>query len=609
MKHLEVFMRNSHSFVRLVLLLVLAGLACAQSDKAKPAPAKPATAPPAAPQTRLSLSEKPRVTLADLNIQITIDSRVIATMAALNAAGFDFEPGNRQLSTLRQQLREDLKNINPSLARRLRDHFTKHSQGRSPAAAVASYLSLALTLTDAPVFSIDAPVDKLPDDVREITDFALLLEEFYRDTKFGLLMPKYKQAYELAAKTYPSSTASAVANIIQYLHTEPVLELPPSYVPRVEGGGRATLDPALRLQNRVRRFVVMPDLLNASNAVNLRVVRDTYYVLLGATVDPHAAVRRAFLRFTIDPLMDREIKEVATIGADLRKLRDSRGDKLASEYKNSNAYFLIADSLTRAVDVRLESLESLAGRRFENEKALQKGLDEENERAIYELSFQYERGAVLVYHFYDQMKQAENAGIDVRRFLGTLLQNIKFDLEVARLTDYAQRMERYKTTSELAAKTAPNLSAAISNADEGTIKQINEADRLIRAEQYNDARTILKGVLQQKSNNARAYFGLAEIGSKIAAKMKPEEQSKRDEELYATIQYYKDAAENASPETEKWLIQRSFVAAAKILDFLGNSDDAVAAYDLAVKLGDVPNGAYQEAVKALKEKEANKQKP
>ncbi len=609
MKYLQVFIRNPRCFVWLVMLSAFMGLAFAQADKAKPDPAKPATTTPSTPQRRLPLSELPRVTLGDVNIQITTDNRVIATMAALNAAGFDFEAGNRQLSTLRQQLREDLKTMNPSLARRLRDHFTKHSQGRSPGAAVASYLSLALTLTDPPVFSIDTPVDRLPDDVREITDFALLLEEFYRETKFGLLMPKYKQAYELAAKTYPSSTASAVANIIQYLHTEPVLELPPSYIPRVQGGGRASVDPALRLQNRVRRFVVMPDLLNASNAVNLRVVRDTYYVLLGATVDPHAAVRRAFLRFTIDPLIDREIKEVAEIGTELRKLRDSRGDKLASEYKNGNAYFLIADSLTRAVDVRLESLEALVSRRFENEKALQKGLDEENERAIYELSFPYERGAVLVYHFYDQMKQAENAGIDVRQFLGTLLQNIKFDLEAARLTDYAQRMERYKTARELAAKTAPNLSAAISNADEGTIKQIDEADRLIRAEQYNDARTILKGVLQQKSNNARAYFGLAEIGSKVAAKMKPEEQSKRDEELYATIQYYKDAAENASPETEKWLIQRSYVAAAKILDFLGNSDDAVAAYDLAIKLGDVPNGAYQEAVKALKDKEAAKQKP
>ena len=462
-------------------------------------------------------------------------------------------------------------------------------------------MSLALTLSDAPVFSIETAVDKLPDDVREITDFALLLEEFWRDTKFGLLIPKYKQAYDLAAQTYPISAASAVANVIQYLHTEPILELPPSYVPQVQSG--RTIEAAARAVNRIRRFVVMPDLLNASNAVNVRVVRDTYYVLIGTTVDPHAAVRRAFLRFTTDPLIDREIKPVAAIGADLRKLRDSRGDKLAPEYKISNAYFLIADSFTRAVDTRLESLESLVGRKFEDEKAFQKALENENDRAIYELSVPYERGAVLVYHFYAQMKQAEDAGIDVKQFLGSLIENIKFDVEATRLTDYAQRIERYKASREAAAKTAPNMGATISNADEGTIKQLDEADRMIRAGQYNEARALLKSVLQQKSNNARAYFGLAEIGSKVATKMSPDEQAKRDEELYAAIQYYKDAADNASPETEKWLIQRSYVAAAKILDFLGQSGDAIAAFELAVKLGDIPNGAYQEAVKALKEKQ------
>lgn len=602
MKNIEALPRQVFrtGFCGLALLLLIAGsFAQTKDEKAKPA------APPQVPKN-LPLSDRKNVTLADLNIEITTDTRIIVTMAALNTAGFDFEPGNRTLNPLRQQLREDLKNISPSLARRLRDHFTKHSQGHNDAAAVAPYLSLALTLTAPPTFSIDAQLDKLPDDVRAITDFALLLEEFYRETKFGSLLAKYRQAYELTMKGYGDATVRAAANVIQYLHTEPILELPPSYVPRVQAGIRGE---GIRAQNRVRRFVVMPDLLNASNALNLRVVRDTYYVLLGANVDPHAAIRRAFLRFTIDPLVERDIKEVAEIGANLRKLRDSRGEKLTPEYKDSNAYFLIADSLTRAVDTRLESLETLAVRRFADEKALLKALDEENESALYELSFPYDRGAVLVYHFYDQIKQAESAGIDIKLYLPSLVQNIKFDTETTRLTDYAQRFERYKAARKTAAKTAPDLSAAISNADEAIIAKLNEADRLIRAEQYNEARTILKDILQQKSNNARAFYGLAEIGSKSAAKMKPEEQSRRDEELYAAIQYYKDATDNASQETEKWLIQRSFVAAAKILDFLGQSDDAAAAYNLAVKLGDIPNGAYQEAVKALKEKEPPKQKP
>lgn len=605
MKNLEVIsVQILRGGLCLLALLAVMTQPFAQAKDEKPAAPQATTPPPA--QKKLPLSERNSVTLADLNIEIMTDTRVIATMAALNAAGYDFESGNRTLTPLRQQLREDLKNISPSLARRLRDHFTKHTQGRNDAAAVAPYLSFALTLSAPPSFSIDTPLDKLPDDVREITDFALLLEEFYRETKFGSLLPKYRLAYETAMKTYAPSTASAAANVIQYLHTEPILELPPTYVPRVQAGIRGE---GYKAQNRIRRFVVMPDLLNASNAVNLRVVRDTYYVLLGANVDPHAAVRRSLLRFTIDPLVERHIKEIAEVGANLRRLRDTRGDKLAPEYKENNAYFLIADSLTRAVDIRLDSLESLIVRKFADEKALVKALDEENERALYELSFPYDRGAVLVYHFYDQMKQAENAGIDLKLYLPSLIQNIKVETETTRLADYAQRFERYKTARELAAKAAPDLSAAISNADQPIITKLNEADRLIRAQQYNEARTILKDVLQQKSNNSRAFYGLAEISSKVAARMKPEDQSRRDEELYAAIQYYKDAADNASPETEKWLIQRSFVAAARILDFLGQSDDAVAAYNLAVKLGEIPNGAYQEAVKALKEKEAAKQKP
>ena len=49
-----------------------------------------------------------------------------------------------------------------------------------------------------------------------------------------------------------------------------------------------------------------------------------------------------------------------------------------------------------------------------------------------------------------------------------------------------------------------------------------------------------------------------------------------------------------------------FVAAGKILDFLERTDDAAAAYELALKLGEADKAAYAEAVKAKQERE---QKP
>src|SRR6185436_4962686 len=127
------------------------------------------------------------------------------------------------------------------------------------------------------------------------TDFALLLEEFYHAASFTKLMPKYVNAYMKVAATYPSVAGAAIGTVLAYLHTEPVLELPPLYVVRpseaelkvvmavkekeikereMQKGrnkiGEQELKEAARRealktltadsQNRVRRFYVIPDL-------------------------------------------------------------------------------------------------------------------------------------------------------------------------------------------------------------------------------------------------------------------------------------------------------------------------------------------------------------
>src|SRR5207244_12781990 len=102
-------------------------------------------------------------------------------------------------------------------------------------------------------------------------------------------------------------TAQVAGLWLSYLHTEPILELPPLFAPRpTPRKGNKQTAPPTRLPNRERRFVVMPDLLNAAGAANLRVVRDNYYLLLGPTTEPNVdGVRRGFLSFVVDPLTDR----------------------------------------------------------------------------------------------------------------------------------------------------------------------------------------------------------------------------------------------------------------------------------------------------------------
>jgi len=588
-----------------------------KNSEAQPQQKKPER--PVIDRRKLPLADRPNLSLADVNTDIGVDRRVIVMMAALNIAGYDYESGNRQLSALRWQIREDLKGADPSLVQRLRNYFQKHRKGANDAAAVAPYLSLALSMTEPPAFTIDAPAERLPDDVREITEFALLLEEFYRTTGFSKLMPKYLAAYMNVAQNYGVPAGLALGTALTYLHTDPVLELPPLYIPRRTSGPPTKTDdkksdkkdndkkkaggPALDVPNRVRQFVIIPDLLNATGAANLRVVGDAYFLLLGPTAEPNIeAMRRAFLTFVIDPLTERQIKEVAAIRVPLRKLMESRGDRLDKDYAERSAYFLITDSLVRATDARMDALGLAARRKFSEDEAL------------YELSLGYDRGAVLVYHFYDQMKAYEAVGVNIRDYISALLGNIDFERESKRLDEYAQRLTRVKQL-RTEATLAPAPAPTISNADENLVARIVEADQMIKARKYDEAKTALKSVLKEKPNNARALFGLADVTSKKATTI--EDADSVEVELFAAIEYYRQAAMNASPETEKWLMQRSYVAAAKILDFIAENNpslaeklaaDAVNAYELAIKLGKVEGGAYEEAEKALKER-GQKSKP
>src|SRR5215813_943093 len=563
---------------------------------------------------KLPLAERPNLSLADVNTNIGVDRRVIVMMAALNIAGYDYESGNRQLSALRRQIRDDLKNTAPDLVQQLRGYFQRHRKGANDAAAVAPYLSLALSMTEPPGFTIDMPAERLPDDVRGITDFALLLEEFYRTTGFSKLMPKYVAAYVNVAQNYGVPAGIALGTALVYLHTDPVLELPPLYKPRQTSGPALKTDdkkgdkkkvvvPELNPPNRVRQFVIIPDLLNAMGAANLRVVGDTYFLLLGPTTEPNIeAMRRAFLTFVIDPVTEHQIKEVAAIRVPLRKLMESRGDRLDKEYADRSAYFLITDSLVRATDARMDAL-GLATRRKSSE-----------DEALYELSLGYDRGAVLVYHFYNQMKAYEAVGVNIRDYFSAMLSNIDFEREAKRLDEYAQRLTRVKQL-RTEATLAPAPPTTISNADEKLVARIVEADQMIKARKYDEAKITLESALKERPNNARVLFGMADVTSKKATAM--EDADRIEVELFAAVEFYRQAVNNASPETEKWLIQRSYVAAAKILDFISESNpsqaetlsaDAVKAYESAIKLGKVEGGAYEEAEKALKER-GQKSKP
>jgi hypothetical protein len=210
------------------------------------------------------------------------------------------------------------------------------------------------------------------------------------------------------------------------------------------------------------------------------------------------------------------------------------------------------------------------------------------------------------------MKAFEPVGVNIRDYLASMLGNIDFEREANRLKEFEQRLARYKQF-RTEATFAPTPTLTIANADEKLVARIVEADNLIKNRKYDDAKAILNAALKEKPDNARVLFGLAEVTSKQASTL--DDSDRVEEALYAAVDLYKRAAQSASPESEKWLAQRSYVAAGKILDFIAETnpslseklmEEAAIAYDLAIKLGKVEGGAYEEAEKALKQRTQKK---
>lgn len=589
------YMNILSNLIRVVLVINLLILSVTAQKKEKSQPQQqqpePAKKPIVVERKSIPIANRPNLSLQDVNTIIGIDQRVIIMQAALNMAGYDYEPSGRALSPLRARLREDLQNVEPNILAKLRAHFSSHKEGKTAPVADASYLSLAVSMNAPPAFTIDEQRDRLPEDVQRIADFAIIEEEFY-GKGFSKLLPKYTEDYTKAAQSYGNAAGVAIGTVLNYLHTEPILELPPypAALRAAQEANRERVKKKLKPEfpsNRIRQFVIAPDLLNATSAANLRIVRDTYYLLLGPSSIPNVeAIRRGYITFIVEPLTDSLVKEVAAIGAPLRQLMESRGKNLDTEYAKRNAYYLITDSFVRAVDTRMDVLGLAAlGQISEDE-------------AIYRLSQAYDRGAVLVFHFYDQIKAAEKVGVNIQDYYASLLANINFEKEAKRLDVYADRIAKHKASrAEVSAGLSEKISA-----------QVIQADNLLKAKKYDEAGAILISALKEDRQNARVLYGIAEVTSKKAAAI--EDADIVEEMLYAAVEYYRQAAMNAT-DSEKWLAQRSYVNAAKILDFIASNNpnlseklsvDAKAAYELAFKMGKIEGGAFEEAEKALTQK-------
>src|SRR5438874_4763488 len=113
------------------------------------------------------------------NVTVQPDLRLFTTMAALNAAGFDIEFGSAY-HPVREAVRKYAQEVDADLLERLKAFYRSHKGQESDDLQLAKYISLAVSVSDAPAFKPFTREELLPPDARSVVGFADLLREFYQ---------------------------------------------------------------------------------------------------------------------------------------------------------------------------------------------------------------------------------------------------------------------------------------------------------------------------------------------------------------------------------------------------------------------------------------------
>ncbi len=596
--------------VILSILILAAGSALGQSGQASPAPDKTAAE---------QVQKRPAAgfDISEYGVDIQTDARLIITMAALEAAGFDPTPG-RAPSVFRERVRKDLAELDADLRYRLR---TFYERNRLPAPATtaeqtARYVSLALALGPPP--SLDAPdrSEDLPAGLLEVLDFAPLLREFYRRSGIDERLVMYTRAYQAEGDRLRPPAAEMIRSILSYLHTRPIL-MSAERVP-VKSAARKRAAQMYSWREHERRFIVLPDLLAAPGAINFRIIGDLYYAIIPEGTDPTSSeLRRAYLQYVIDPIVLRFNRDVAARREHLKKLLDER--EKSGESVTPDVFLAVSRSLVAAADARfeesrrLETLTREARARIDNAKddATRAEIARETQAAtktvqdetIARLAEEYERGAILAFFFADQLKGIEESGFDIANFFVDMISSFDFERESKRPAEYAEARKRASAAREarLAARRTedvPVYSAPEAAKAAALVKKLSEIEEILRLRDYPNAEVRLKELFQEFPGEPRVFFALAQTASLAAADATDEDV--QAERLNRALSNYRFAVETASSETDRALLSRAREAMGRIYAFMDNTGEALKEFEEAIKIGDVRGGAYREALEGKK---------
>jgi hypothetical protein len=422
-------------------------------------------------------------------------------------------------------------------------------------------------------------------------------------------MVEYVRSYQAEGDRLRAPTSEMVRGLLNYLHTRPLTKS--SERVEVKNPKKGSKEKTYTFREKDRRFFIIPDLLGARGAINFRIIADDYYAVVPEGTDPASSeLRRAYLQYVIDALVLRFNKDIALRREQVRQLLNER--QKAGAQVSPDVFLTVSRSLVTAADARydemrkLETLSrdaraSLARAKTEADRvALGKTATAEmksiQDETIARLAEEYEKGAVLSFFFADQLKGIESTGFDLANFFPDMMASFDPVREAKRLTDNAEVLQRAMAARE--ARIAARRSQAEVSADSGResalVKDLSFIEDTLKNKDYNEAETRLREMLKQYPGEARIFFALGQTAS-LSATDATDEQV-RDERLNRALGHYRMAVAAASPETDKATMSRAHESMGRINAFLENKAEAAKHFDEAIKLGDVPGGAYRQAL-------------
>jgi hypothetical protein len=609
------------------LTLSFAALLCAQAAAARQQsppqsnrkPAPPTAATPQPQQQQRPAPPPATLGLGDFGVEIAPDPRLIALMAALDAAGWDPTPAGAGASVFRELVRKDQAGLDPALRKRMQDFYARNvlkGAGVTAAEQAARYVSLAYTLGPPPGFDAPPRSDDLPGGVLDVLDFVPLLREFYRQSGLDSRLADYVSMHRAAGDKLRAPTLDMARGVLAYLNTRPetlIAERVTVAAPAADGKKKDERKVSV-LRERERHFRVVPDLLAAPGAINFRAVGDDYYAIVPADTDPRLSeMRRAYVQFIVDPLVARFGRDVAARRPEIKQLLDAETARKGRDF-GPDVFLAVARSLVAAADVRMDETARLRALQLETSRRLQAAgadqsakdaaLKESKQRqgaiadaAAAELAEAYERGAVLSFHFAEQLRGIEGGGFDVVNFIPDMVAAFRLERELRRPAEYAEAVARARESRRLAAEARAKEQPEAAPTDArraALLKSLGDVGELLRVRNYEAAESRLSALKGEYREEPLVYFTLGQAASLSA--QEAIDEALQAERLNAALGHFRQALLFATPDTDRSVVMRARLSSGRILAHLERREEALREFDAVIAASQPSERFHQEAL-------------